>query len=237
MELPHLSYSGRLPHFCVFRLLGLECRSLYHERSTQCRSGSSAGYIDGHTCVMLLYVGFNYGLLRHLGVQRLAGEVAVGRLLAAQLWGPTGEALFGWGVSLALVSSVSAMLMIAPRVLSVMGEDYSALRALSVRNAFGAPVWPLVLVAVLAGGFLFSAAFEAVMNYIGFTLSLSAGLTVAGFFGRHSREPGLPWVLGLFFLLVTGWMVANNLIERPWESGAGLLTIVAVGSTYLWLRR
>lgn len=191
----------------------------------------------GSLIVMVLYVGFNYGLLRHLDLQRLAGEVAVGRLLAAQLWGASGEALFGWGVSLALVSSVSAMLMIAPRVLSVMGEDYPKLRTLALRNRFGAPVWPLLLVAALAIGFLFSAAFDAVMNYIGFTLSLSAGLTVAGLFWRHAREPSLPWGLGLVFLLVTGWMVVNNLLERPWESGAGLLTIAAVGSSYLWLRR
>lgn len=70
--------------------------------------------LTGTLIVMVLYVGFNYGLLRHLGVERLAGEVAVGRLLAAHLWGSIGEQLFGWGVSLALVSSVSAMLMIAP---------------------------------------------------------------------------------------------------------------------------
>lgn len=193
--------------------------------------------LTGTLIVMVLYVGFNYGLLRHLGLERLAGEVAVGRLLAAQLWGAAGEALFGWGVSLALVSSVSAMLMIAPRVLSVMGEDYPQLRTFSIRNAFGAPVWPLVLVAALAAGFLFSATFEAVMNYIGFTLSLSAGLTVAGLFWRHRQEKGLPWLLGMIFLLVTSWMVANNLLERPWESGAGLLTMAAVGSSYLWLRR
>lgn len=80
-----------------------------------------------------------------------------------------------------------------------MGEDYQALRAFSRRNNDGTPTLPLLLVALLAGLFLYSAAFEAVMNYIGFTLSISAGLTVAGLFWRHSREQDLPWGLGLFF--------------------------------------
>jgi APA family basic amino acid/polyamine antiporter len=193
--------------------------------------------VTGTLVVIALYVGFNYVLLRHVPVSELAGQVAVGRLLAQKLWGEGGDILFGWGVSLALVSSVSAMLMIAPRVLSVMGEDYPRLQALSVRNTYGAPFLALGLIVALAGVFLFSAAFDAVMNYIGFTLSLSAGLTVAGFFIRHRTEKGLPWDLGLLYLVLTIWMVANNLWERPWESLAGLLTVGVLGSSYLWLRK
>lgn len=193
--------------------------------------------LTGTLCVMALYVGFNFVLLRHIPIADLSGEVAVGRLLAQRLWGFGGDALFGWGVSLALVSSVSAMLMIAPRVASVMGEDYPRLRLLAYRSLTGAPVRALLFTAALAIVFLFSAAFDAVMNYIGFTLSLSAGLTVAGLFWRHRREEKLPWLLGLLFLLLTLWMVLNNLVERPWESLGGLFTLVAVGSSYLWARR
>ncbi|MCX7606020.1 MAG: APC family permease [Bacteroidia bacterium] len=193
--------------------------------------------LTGTLLVMGLYVLFNYALLRNVPIAELAGQVAVGRLLAYKLWGEVGERLFGWGVSLALVSSVSAMTMIAPRVLGVMGEDYPKLRFLAARNPAGAPVRSLILVAFLAGLFLFSAAFDAVMNYIGFTLSLSAGLTVAGLFLKHKREKSLPWTLGIFYVALTAWMVGNNLWERPWESVAGLLTVAAVGSSYLWLRR
>lgn len=191
----------------------------------------------GTLAVAVLYVGFNYALLRHLAIAELSGKVVVGRLLAERLWGETGRQLFGWGVSLAMVSSVSAMLMIAPRVASVMGEDYPRLAALARRNAAGAPLQALFLVAGLALVFVFSATFDAVMNYIGFTLSLSAGLTVAGLFWRHRQEENLPWTLGLFFLALTSWMILNNLWERPLESLAGLVTIGLVGTSYLWARK
>lgn len=193
--------------------------------------------ITGTLTVMGLYVAFNWALLRYVPVSELAGQAAVGRLLAFRLWGATGETIFGWGVSLAMVSSVSAMLMIAPRVASVMGEDFPALRPVALRTAQGVPIRALFGIGALAWLFIFSAAFDAVLNYIGFTLSLFAGLTVLGLFLRHYREKGLPWDFGLIFLLLTFWMVINNLWTRPGESFAGLMTLIALGSSYFWLRR
>ncbi len=104
----------------------------------------------GTLTVMVLYSAFNYVLFRHLSIDELSGKVEVGRLLAQKLWGDKGDLWLGWGISLAMVSSVSAMLMISPRVLSVMGEDYPPLRVFSRRNAFGAPVRALLLIVSLA---------------------------------------------------------------------------------------
>lgn len=193
--------------------------------------------VAGTLIVMGLYVAFNWALLRYVPIHELSGQPAVGRLLAHHLWGAKGEAIFGWGVSIAMVSSVSAMLMIAPRVASVMGEDYALLRGLAHRTEQGVPLRALLVIGALAWIFIFSASFDAVLNYIGFTLSLFAGLTVLGLFLRHRGEKGLPWDLGLLFLLLTVWMVFNNLWSRPWESLAGLITLAALGSSYLWLRR
>ncbi|MCS7162824.1 MAG: amino acid permease [Bacteroidia bacterium] len=193
--------------------------------------------LSGTLLVTVLYLAFNWALLSHVPLKELAGQAAVGRLLALKIWGPVGEQIFGWGISLTMLSSMSAMLMIAPRVASVMGEDYPRLRYLARRNRFGAPVPALLLVGALAVFFLFSATFDMILNYIGFTLSLSAGLTVAGLFWRYRREKQLPWALGLTFLVLTAWIVGNNFWSRPLESLGGLLTVGAVGSTYLWLRR
>jgi APA family basic amino acid/polyamine antiporter len=181
----------------------------------------------GTLTVMALYAAFNFVLLWHLPVQEISGKVEVGRLLAQKLWGEKGDMLLGWGISLAMVSSVSAMLMISPRVLSVMGEDYPLFRFFSRKNTYGSPTRALALIASLAIVILFLAAFDAILNYIGFLLSLFAGLTVLGLFLRHSREKGLPWVLGIFFLLLTAWMVINNFLHRPYESLVGLGTILA----------
>lgn len=191
----------------------------------------------GTLTVMVLYVAFNFVLLRHLSIQELSKKVEVGRLLAQKLWGARGDALLGWGISLAMVSSVSAMLMISPRVLSVMGEDYPFFRLFSRKNSYGSPVFSLVLIAGLAISILFMAAFDAILNYIGFLLSLFAGLTVLGLFLRHAREKGLPWDLGLFFILLTGWMVLSNFLNRPFESLIGMGTMAAGLILYFAVKR
>ncbi|MCS6895519.1 MAG: amino acid permease [Bacteroidia bacterium] len=193
--------------------------------------------ITGTLIVMGLYIAFNWALLRYVPLNELSGEAAVGRLLARKLWGSRGEILFGWGVSIAMVSSVSAMLMIAPRVASVMGEDFPSLNTLAYRTSRGVPLRALIVVGLLAWIFIFSAAFDAVLNYIGFTLSLFAGMTVFGLFLRHYSEKNLPWDLGSLFVLLTVWMILNNLWTRPWESLAGLATLTILGSSYFWARR
>lgn len=193
--------------------------------------------LTGTVFVMALYVAFNWALLRYVPVVELAGEAAVGRLLAKKIWGLSGETLFGWGVSVAMVSSVSAMLMIAPRVASTMGEDFTALRPLAHRTPRGVPLRALLTVGATAWIFIFSATFDAVLNYIGFTLSLFAGLTVAGLFLRHTREKGLPWDVGILFLALTAWMIVNNFWNRLWESMAAMLTLGVLGISYFWVRR
>ncbi len=188
-----------------------------------------------------LYVLFHAALFMHFSAGDLAGlaaqgEIAVGRLLAERLWGPTGQQLLGWGISLAMVSSVSAMLMIAPRVLSVMGEDYPLFRFFSQRNRYHAPARAVMTVALLAVLIVLSAAFDAIVTYIGFTLSIWAGLTVLGAYLHHGKEKRLSWVDGLLFLAVSAWMIGNNLIERWIESLIGLGTIGLLALSYFWVR-
>jgi len=89
-----------------------------------------------------------------------------------------------------------------------------------------------------------TATFGALLNYIGFTLSLSTGLAVAGVIVLRRREPllkrpyrtwGYPLVPILYFLLSL-WMVCYNVWGRPVESLAGLLTI-GVGAVLYYVSK
>ena len=75
-----------------------------------------------------------------------------------------------------------------------------------------------------------SAAYEQLLTFIGFTLGLSAAATVFGLIVLRRREgagravPGWPWVPWLFVLstlAITGFTI----YRRPWESAAGLGTL------------
>ena len=117
-----------------------------------------------------------------------------------------------------------------------MGEDYSALRFQRVRSNGGGPSASIALQSLFAVVLLLTLSFDSLLMYIGFTLSASAALTVAGVFvlRRHRASPGpgyRTWgypVTPALFVLFACWMMAHSLSQRSAEALLGGGT-VAVG--------
>ncbi|MGQ9864450.1 MAG: APC family permease [Bacteroidia bacterium] len=194
--------------------------------------------IGGTVLIMALYVGFNLALFRHLSLSELRGVKEVGHLLAQKLWGAPAAQVLSIGISLALVSSASAMLMIAPRVTTTMGENLRKLHFLRHRNAFYAPTYGILLQSLLAMVFILVPTLDQLLNYIGFTLTLFGFLVVVGLALRHPTHfpKGMAGVAAGIFLLLSLWMMVSNFFARPWESLASLITMASIGTLYFWLR-
>ena len=79
--------------------------------------------------------------------------------------------------------------MAGPRVLHVIGEDYPFFRRLSHTNRDGIPAVAILTQAGLTLAFIFTASFETILVFAGFTLGLNSLLTVAGVFVLRVREP------------------------------------------------
>ena len=124
------------------------------------------------------------------------------------------------GPGTAVVSTVSSMMWIGPRVTMAMGEDLRALSWLAHKNSRGIPVPAIVLQAVVATFLLVQGSFETVVSYVQFALALSSALAVAGVMVLRWRQPDLPrpyraWgypVTPLIFLGVTTWMMWHRVI-------------------------
>jgi basic amino acid/polyamine antiporter, APA family len=189
----------------------------------------------GAAFVSLCYVLINYIFLYTVPMNELAGQIDVGFLSAKSIFGQRGGAIMTVLICLALVSSLSSLIMVGPRVTQVMCEDLPGLRGLAKRNARGAPVYAIILQAGMAIFLTLTATFNAVLTYVGFTLALFASLTVAGVFVLRLRRPDQPrpfktWgypVTPAIFLLLYGWMLCYLIIERPLPSVFGLLTLAA----------
>ena len=90
---------------------------------------------------------------------------------------------------------------------------------------------------------ILTSTFELLLSYIGFTLSISAGLTVFGVLILRYREPDLdrPYrsfaypLTPLLFVALSLWMAGHALIEKPIVGLAGLGTLVFGGLLYLVL--
>ena len=89
-----------------------------------------------------------------------------------------------------------------------------------------------------------TSSFEALLAYIGFTLSIYAALTVLGVIVLRLREPELPRpyrALGypatpIVFVLLMTWMIVWSIAEEPYVAVAGFGT-VAGGLLLYWVAR
>ncbi len=185
----------------------------------------------GTLLVMVLYVALNAVFVYSTPVAALAGKLEIGRIAAESLGGA------GWGiavtliVALALISSVSSMMMAGPRVYARMADDGYLPTAL--RAAPGeAPRNGMLLQLALSLVMLWSTTYEGLLTYIGFTLGISTALTVAGLVRLRLREgaalavPGWPWV-PLLFLAAIVVITVLTIQMRPIASVYGMATLAA----------
>ena len=144
-------------------------------------------------------------------------------------------------LALLLISTVSAMTMAGPRVLQVIGEDFTFFKRLSQVNANGIPTTAIIFQSSLAIIFIVSATFESVLVFSSFVLGINTLFSVVGVFilrfkklnmeGAY-RTFGYP-VAPLIYLAVTLWTLIYVLVSKPQEGAMGITIIVAGGIMYL----
>jgi basic amino acid/polyamine antiporter, APA family len=106
---------------------------------------------------------------------------------------------------------------------------------LSKKNERGVPVRAILLQSSLAALLTLTSAFNAILTYVGFTLTLFACMAVLGVFvlrvqKPHLRRPFKTWgypVVPAGFLILNGWMLCYLIIQRPLPSAVGLLTVAS----------
>jgi len=143
-----------------------------------------------------------------------------------------------------LISTISAMILAGPRVLSRIGQDYPRFAALARENQDGIPVTAIALQSGVALLFLWTASFEQILIFSGATMALNTFATVAGLFVLRWRQPSLkrPFRVSLYpvtplvFLAITGWTLVYIVLQRPIEALISGV-IIASGAVFYLLSR
>lgn len=191
--------------------------------------------------VLVLYTALNAAFLYSTPMSKLSGQLDVALVVGRTLFDRLGANLVGALICFGLISSISAMMWIGPRVTAVIGEDVSLLRVFSQRRPNGVPAVALLFQAGVVCGLLLTGSFEAVLDFIQFSLTLCSFLAVAGLIVLRLRQPDLPRpyrvhgypLVPAIFLFMTGFMLLHLVIQRPFESLAGLLVMLAGAVIYL----
>lgn len=191
--------------------------------------------ISALSIVIVLYMVLNAVFLLTTPIAAMKGQLDVARVAGEHILGPWGGPAVGGLICFGLIATISAMMWIGPRVTMAIGQDIAALGIFARKTSRGVPAVALLLQAGVTSVLLATQSFEAVLNFIQFSLILSSFVTVLGVIVLRIKRPDLPrpyrvWgypITPFIFLAVTLYVLYFQIDQRPTESLAGFLTMMA----------
>src|SRR5206468_9247062 len=190
--------------------------------------------LAGTLIVIVAYVLLNAVFLATTPEVEMRGQLEVGLIAGRHIFGENGGRIVGAVICLGLISAVSSMTWIGPRVTMSMGEDHWLLRFLGRKNTGGVPANAVLVQLLFVNLLLLTRSFELVVVYIQFALLLCSLLTVIGVIVLRASKPNVsrPYRVWLYplppllFAAITIWMMIYLLISKTTESVAGMVTAI-----------
>ncbi|TYQ00166.1 amino acid/polyamine/organocation transporter (APC superfamily) [Tenacibaculum adriaticum] len=197
--------------------------------------------IGGTLLVTILYTLLQYVFLKTATISELAGQLNVGTIVVQKMFGEHIGNLFSMAISLLLISGISAMVWVGPRITSSMAKDYP-LWSLFKNNKKEIPKMALWLQFGITAIFLLTGTFEQILIYCGVLLTLSSALTVFGVFvlrknKTHNSSSGFKSPLfplfQILFLLFSIGMIFFALKQYTFETIMGISNLFIGYGTWL----
>ena len=190
--------------------------------------------LAGTMIVIVAYVLLNAVFLATTPESEMRGQLEVGLIAGKHIFGENGGRIVGAVICLGLISAISSMTWIGPRVTMSMGEDHWLLRFLGRKNTGGIPANAALVQLLIVNLLLLTRSFELVVVYIQFALLLCSLLTVIGVIVLRASKPNVsrPYRVWLYplppllFAAITIWMMIYLLISKTTESVAGMVTAI-----------
>jgi APA family basic amino acid/polyamine antiporter len=255
-ELSHFSEGARAPSgFAGWKTAGLSLMWIMFAYSGWNASTYIGGEIKdpsrilprslllGTGIVMLLYLALNVLFIYAVHPDTLKGVISVGGLAMGALFGNSAGTLFSVLIAFALISSLSAFIIIGPRVYYAMAKDGLFFKSVArIHPKFQAPSNSIILQCFLAVILTLSGTFEQILTYMGFALGIFPIVTVIGVFVLRKNNPAAPRMAGFpvaqILFVTTGVVIlVLSFLERPVESSIALGTVMAGIPAYFIFKR
>jgi APA family basic amino acid/polyamine antiporter len=199
----------------------------------------------GTLIVIVLYLAINLFYFHAAPYPELKGVITVADTALDHAFGSGLTELLGAMIGVMLLSSLSAFIMIGPRVYYAMARDGLFFRfAGRVHPETKAPGSAVIIQGAIAIVMVIAGTFEQLLIYLGFALSIFPWLAVSGLFKARKLAIGEDsaakvWlfpVLPLFFLAANLFLMIIAYINRPVESSAAIVTVlIGIPCYYLWI--
>ena len=197
----------------------------------------------GTGIVLFLYICLNFFYVYAVPPADMGGVMNIGALAAGNLFGKSFESVLSVLISFALFSSLSAFIILGPRVYYSMAKDRAFFKfAGEVHPKFGVPSKSIMLQGGIAIIMVFFGTFTQLLTYMGFSLGIFPILAVLGVFKLRrtnksvSRLPGFP-VTSLVYVVTGVCILVLAYFERPVESSIAIGTVLIGIPAYFIFKR
>ena len=197
----------------------------------------------GTGIVTLLYLALNLFYIYAISPAQMEGVISIAGLASGNLFGPSAETVLSLLISFALFSSLSAYLILGPRVYYSMARDGIFFKSIAyVDPKCAVPTRSIILQGAIAAVMVLFGTFDQLLTYMGFSLGIFPLLAVLGVFklrrtGRSAvKLPGFP-VAPAVYILIGASILVLSFLERPVESLVAIATALAGIPVYLFFRR
>ena len=198
----------------------------------------------GTLLVIAIYTAVNAVFLLAAPQKEMTGQLEVGLIAGKHIFGESGGRIVAAIICLGLVSAISSMTWLGPRVTMSMGEDHWVVRFLGRKNRHGVPT-NAALVQLALVNLFFLKDFQRVVIYIQFNLLLCSLLTVLGVIVLRWTQPEIarPYRVWLYplppliFAIITIWMMIYLLQSNPVESLSAVATLIAGFALYYFVEK
>jgi len=195
----------------------------------------------GTGLVMLLYLLLNLLFIYAIPPVEMKDVISIGGLAVGKLFGASYEAFFSLLVAFALFSSISAFIILGPRVYYAMSNDGHFFKFASrIHEKYQVPTYSIIFQGIISVVIILSGTFDQILTYMGFSLGIFPIITVFGLFKLRKKGlsklklPGYP-ITPILFILTSVFMLVLSFMERPVESSIAILTIlVGIPAYYLF---
>ena len=196
----------------------------------------------GTIIVTFLYVLLNFTFLLTTPIDAMKGKIEIGYISGEYIFGQIGAKVMGIGISILLLSTMSSLIFIGPRVSQIIGEDYNFIKFLAKKNNNTIPInayWFHLIISIF---FIITSSFETVVLYSGISMIIMTILTSLSLFILRLKKPninrpykvwGFPYT-PLLFLTVNIWIFFFSFLEFPLESLVGI-SIVMLSMILFWV--
>lgn len=204
-------------------------------------------YFYGTLGLTLIYVVVNIGYIFALSLPEMAGETRIAERAMTALVGPSGAAFIAAVVVVSTLGCNVAGTLAMSRACYAMAADGLFFRSMAaVHPQYRTPHVAIAFTCAWAALLAVSGTYDQLFTYVTFASVLFSTLVGVAIFRlrrthAHYPRPYRTWgypVVPILFVLGSGLLVVNTLMERPVESLLGLgLVALGLPAYWYWRRR